>query len=128
MTPGAGGTQRLTDLVGPGRAHDLVYTGRQVAADEALDLGLVERVLAPDDVLAQATSDARRFAQGPRLALAAAKEAIRASILTPGPAGSAREGEPFRGLFGTPDQREGMRAFIEKRPPAFGQGPQEGRP
>ena len=120
VIPGAGGTQRLTHLVGPGRARDLVYTGRQVIADEALGMGLVEHVTPPDDVLAAATADARAFARGPRLALAAAKEAVRAATLTPGPVGLAREGELFRALFGTPDQREGMRAFLEKREPRFG--------
>ena len=120
VIPGAGGTQRLTHLVGPGRARDLVYTGRQVIADEALAMGLVERVSPPGDVLASATADARAFAHGPRLALAAAKEAVRAATLTPGPDGLAREGELFRALFGTPDQREGMRAFLEKREPRFG--------
>jgi enoyl-CoA hydratase len=121
VIPGAGGTQRLTHLVGPGRARDLVYTGRQVAAQEALDLGLVERVTAPGDVLATATADAVAFARGPRHALAAAKEAIRAAILTPGPNGLSREGELFRALFGTHDQREGMRAFLDKRDPRFGE-------
>jgi len=121
VIPGAGGTQRLTHLVGPGRARDLVYTGRQVAAQEALDLGLVERVMPSGDVLAAAMADALAFARGPRRALAAAKAAIRAAILTPGPDGLAREGELFRGLFGTPDQREGMRAFLEKREPRFGE-------
>ena len=119
VIPGAGGTQRLTHLVGPGLARDLVYTGRQVAADEAHRLGLVERVLPPGDVLAIATQDAIAFAEGPRLALAAAKGAIRAALLTPGAAGLDREGELFRGLFGTSDQREGMRAFLEKREPRF---------
>ena len=120
VIPGAGGTQRLTHLVGPGRARDLVYTGRQVAADEAADLGLVERVLPPDDVLDAASADALAFARGPREALAAAKAAIRAALLTPGPDGLAREAALFRHLFGTPDQREGMRAFLEKREPRFG--------
>ena len=73
------------------------------------------------DVLAAAMADALAFARGPRRALAAAKAAIRAAILTPGPDGLAREGELFRGLFGTPDQREGMRAFLEKREPRFGE-------
>ena len=120
VIPGAGGTQRLTHLVGPGRARDLVYSGRQVSAAEALRLGLVERVLPPDDVLATASADAAAFARGPRLALASAKAAIRAAILTPGPQGLEREAELFRGLFGTPDQREGMRAFLDKREAGFG--------
>jgi enoyl-CoA hydratase/carnithine racemase len=122
VIPGAGGTQRLTQLVGPGRARDLVYTGRQVGAEEAIRLGLVERVTPPEDVFATAVEDARSFANGPREALAAAKASIRAAVLTPGPDGLIREGELFRDLFGTQDQREGMRAFIEKRDPRFGQG------
>ena len=122
VIPGAGGTQRLTQLVGPGRARDLVYTGRQVGAEEALRLGLVERVMTPEDVFTSAVQDARSFASGPRDALAAAKASIQAAVLTPGPDGFLREGELFRDLFGTQDQREGMRAFIEKREPRFGHG------
>jgi enoyl-CoA hydratase/carnithine racemase len=120
VIPGAGGTQRLTLLVGPGRARELVYSGRQVAADEAADLGLVELILPADDVLAIALDDARALARGPRTAIAAAKAAIRAATETPGPAGLRTERERFCALFGTPDQREGMRAFIEKREPRFG--------
>jgi enoyl-CoA hydratase len=123
VIPGAGGTQRLTHLVGPGRTRDLVYTGRRVDAEEAWNLGLVERVVPADDVVHVATADARSFARGPRAALAAAKEAIHAALLTPGPDGLAREAELFRELFGTPDQREGMHAFLEKREPRFGDPP-----
>ncbi len=89
VIPGAGGTQRLTHLVGPGRARELVYTGRQVPADEALALGLVERVVPAAQVLDVAVADARALATGPREALAAAKAAIRAALLTPGPPGLA---------------------------------------
>jgi enoyl-CoA hydratase/carnithine racemase len=120
VIPGAGGTQRLTRVVGPARARDLVYSGRLVKADEALSLGLADRVLAGADVFPAALEAARRFAQGPRQALAAAKSAINAAVATPGPAGIARERELFLGLFGTPDQREGMRAFLDKREPRFG--------
>lgn len=119
VIPGAGGTQRLTRLVGPGRTRELVYTGRQVPADEAIALGLAERVLPADEVLEAAIADARAFANGPRRALAAAKAAIRAATETPGAAGVARERELFLALFGTSDQREGMRAFLEKRDPSF---------
>ena len=119
VIPGAGGTQRLVRLVGPGRTRELVYTGRQVPADEALSLGLAERVVPADDVFATAVADARGIANGPRKALAAAKAAIRAAVETPGAAGVARERELFLALFGSHDQREGMRAFLEKRDPAF---------
>jgi enoyl-CoA hydratase len=120
VIPGAGGTQRIARLAGVGVARDLTYTGRHVGAEEAKALGLVERVLPPGGSLEAATRDAEAFAVGPRQALAAAKEAIRASVGEHGPAGLARERELFLGLFGTPDQREGMAAFVEKRPPRFG--------
>ena len=119
VMPGAGGTQRITWLAGAGVARDLVYTGRQVQAAEANALRLVERVLPADEVLETAVRDARGFARGPRVALAAAKEAIQEAVWTPGPAGIARERERFLALFGTDDQREGMQAFTEKRDPEF---------
>jgi enoyl-CoA hydratase len=117
VIPGAGGTQRMTWLSGAGVARDLTYTGRQVEADEAKALRLIERVLPPDRVFETAVRDARAFALGPREALAAAKEAIRGAV--PSDSGIAREKELFIALFGTDDQREGMRAFIEKRSPEF---------
>ncbi|MGZ4150526.1 MAG: enoyl-CoA hydratase/isomerase family protein [Actinomycetota bacterium] len=120
VIPGAGGTQRLTRLVGPGRARELVYSGRQVVAEEAHALGLVERVLPADELLETAVADARAFAKGPRAALAAAKHAIRAAVETPGDEGVRTERALFVDLFGTPDQREGMRAFLDKRDPRFG--------
>ena len=120
VIPGAGGTQRLVRLLGPGRTRELVYSGRIIDADEALRLGIVERVLASEDVLATAIEDARRFAKGPRQALAAAKAAIGAAISSPGAPGIQAEREAFLSLFGTPDQREGMAAFLEKREPRFG--------
>lgn len=119
VIPGAGGTQRLTHLVGPGLARELVYTGRQVGAEEAIRRGLVDRVLPADEVLAAAVGDARAFARGPREALGAAKAAIRAALASPGPVGHAIERDLFCELFGTRDQREGMRAFLEKRDPRF---------
>ena len=120
VIPGAGGTQRIVRLAGVGVARDLVLTGRGVGAAEARRLLLAERVVEPDGVLEAALRDARLFARGPRHALAAAKQAIRAAAETPGAAGVTRERDLFAGLFGTPDQREGMRAFLEKREPRFG--------
>jgi enoyl-CoA hydratase len=119
VIPGAGGTQRLPRLVGPSRARDLVFTGRPVAADEAERIALVDRVAPADEVFEMALAGARDLAAGPRAALAAAKQALRAAE-TPGREGFAKERELFLALFGTPDQREGMRAFVEKRDPKFG--------
>jgi enoyl-CoA hydratase/carnithine racemase len=120
VIPGAGGTQRLVRLLGPGRTRELVYTGRFVTAEEALALGLAEKVLPSDEVLDVALADAKALARGPRQALAAAKAAIHAAVETPGATGIRAEREAFLALFGTPDQREGMAAFLDKRDPQFG--------
>jgi enoyl-CoA hydratase/carnithine racemase len=122
VIPGAGGTQRLTRLVGPARTRDLVFSGRVVPADKALAMGLADRIVPAAEVVATAVEAARTLAGGPREALAAAKAAIAAAIETPGPAGIARERQLFLSLFGTDDQREGMRAFLDKRDPTFGAG------
>jgi enoyl-CoA hydratase len=119
VIPGAGGTQRLVHLAGPAVARDLIFTGRQVGAAEALSLGLVDRVLPAEGVVEGALEDARAYAAGPREALRRAKAAIRTALDTPLPAGLRQERESFVELFGTPDQREGMRAFLDKRDPAF---------
>jgi enoyl-CoA hydratase/carnithine racemase len=118
IIPGAGGTQRLPRLVGQARARDLIYSGRRVSADEAMAIGLVDRVTAPGTAREEAADVALRYANGPTLALAAAKEALAAAL------GDARQGlrverEVFVGLFDTADQKEGMAAFLEKRQPRF---------
>jgi enoyl-CoA hydratase/carnithine racemase len=120
VIPGAGGTQRLTRLIGTGRTRSLVYTGTPVGADEALRIGLVERLEPSREVYDVAVDDARALARGPRQALAAAKAAIRAAVVSPGPDGIAEERRRFLDLFGTADQREGMAAFVDKRAPRFG--------
>lgn len=120
VIPGAGGTQRLTHLAGPGVARHLIYTGVPLEAEEAVRLRIAERVLPADEVFDVAVRDARAFAAGPRRALAAAKRAMRAAMTMPGPEGIRLERELFLELFGTDDQREGMRAFLEKREPSFG--------
>lgn len=116
IIPGAGGTQRLPRLVGPAKAKDLCFTGRHVRADEALAMGLVDRVVAPDDVYTESLAWASRFAQGPALALAAAKEAIDAGLETDLTTGLGIERAHFAALFATEDQKAGMASFLADGP------------
>lgn len=117
IIPGAGGTQRLPRLVGFRVAWDLISSGRHVAAEEALRLGLVDRVVAPADVYPVAMEEARSWARGPTRALGAAKAALLAAHdLGPGLAAERRE---FLALFDSEDKAEGMRAFLDKREPRF---------
>jgi enoyl-CoA hydratase/carnithine racemase len=119
IIPGAGGTQRLPRLVGLGRARDLIFTGRHIEADEALEMGLVDRVIAAERVYDEALERATAFATGPAVAYRAAKLALLASANRPLEAGLDVERDLFRELFATQDQKEGMRAFLEKRDPRF---------
>jgi enoyl-CoA hydratase/carnithine racemase len=119
IIPGAGGTQRLPRLVGVSRAKDLVLTGRQVHADEALSMGLVNRVVPAADVYATAQELAVRLAQGPALALRAAKEAIDHGMDVDLATGLDIERVRFAALFATDDQAIGMTAFVEKRAAEF---------
>jgi enoyl-CoA hydratase/carnithine racemase len=116
LIPGAGGTQRLARLVGPSRAKDLVFTGRMVGAEEALALGLVDRVLPADEVYPQARAWAERLARGPAYALRAAKEAVDGGLDADLTTGLALERALFAGLFATADRETGMRSFVEQGP------------
>ncbi len=116
LIPGAGGTQRLSRLIGPSKAKDLIFTGRQVKADEALALGLVDRVVPPAEVYEQAHAWAARLAKGPAIALRAAKEAIDTGLETDIETGLAVERNWFAGLFATEDRERGMRSFVEEGP------------
>jgi enoyl-CoA hydratase/carnithine racemase len=116
IIPGAGGTQRLPRLVGPAKAKDIVFTGRMVAAAEALEIGLVDRVV-PDESVYQAALDlVRQYAAGPALALRAAKQAIDYGLGVDLATGLEIERVQFAALFGTDDQRAGMRSFLENGP------------
>lgn len=119
IIPGAGGTQRLSRLVGPARARDIVYTGRFVTASEALHIGLADRVVALDELDASALEYARRLAAGPTVAIGAAKRAINEGFDLPMDEALALEAEGFRLAFATGDAREGVAAFLEKREPVF---------
>jgi enoyl-CoA hydratase len=116
VMPGAGGTQRLTRAVGVARAMDLILTGRSMPASEALAAGLVTRVVPAADTLPAALELAERIAAMPPLAVRAAKRSVLAAAELPLGAGLRAEREAFFDLFATQDQREGMRAFQERRP------------
>jgi enoyl-CoA hydratase/carnithine racemase len=116
LIPGAGGTQRLTRLVGPARAKDIVYTGRFVRADEALAIGMVDEVVAPDNVYAAARRWAEQFVNGPVLALAAAKAAIDGGLDVDLASGLKLESHLFAALFSTEDTAIGTKSFIENGP------------
>jgi enoyl-CoA hydratase/carnithine racemase len=116
VMPGAGGTQRLPRLVGVGRAKELIYSGRFVAADEALAIGLVNGVVSPDGVYERALELAGRFAAGPTVALMAAKQAIQQGLDVDVGTGLTLERQGFAALFSTEDQRIGMESFAEKGP------------
>ena len=116
VMPGAGGTQRLPRLVGVGRAKELIYSGRFVAADEALAIGLVNEVVSPDGVYERALEIAGRFAAGPTVALMAAKQAIQQGLDVDVGTGLTLERQGFAALFSTEDQRIGMESFAEKGP------------
>jgi enoyl-CoA hydratase/carnithine racemase len=116
VIPGAGGTQRLPRLVGPARAKDIVFSGRMLKAAEAHAIGLVDRV-APDDSVYQAALDmVKQYAAGPALALRAAKQAIDHGLGVDLATGLEIERVQFAALFGTEDQRAGMRSFLENGP------------
>jgi enoyl-CoA hydratase/carnithine racemase len=119
LIPGAGGTQRLARLVGPARAKDLVFSGRMVDADEALRIGLADRVAPAADVYATAIELVRPYTYGPALALRAAKLAIDGGLGMDLASGLAWESQLFAGLFATDDRIEGTTAFVEKRRPKF---------
>ncbi|MFE9095342.1 enoyl-CoA hydratase/isomerase family protein [Streptomyces sp. NPDC007264] len=116
LIPGAGGTQRLARLVGPSKAKDLIFTGRMVKADEALTLGLVDRVVPAEEVYTEAHTWAARLAQGPAIALRAAKESIDTGLETDIDTGLTVERNWFAGLFATEDRERGMRSFVEEGP------------
>ena len=124
LIPGAGGTQRLSRLIGPARAKDMIFTGRFVPAEEALAMGLVDEVVAPDEVYAAARRRVERYVGGPAYAIRAAKEAIDRGLDVDLDTGLEIERMQFVGIFATRDRDIGMAAFVEH---AAGKAQFEGR-
>jgi enoyl-CoA hydratase len=116
---GYGGTQRLAREIGHGLALEMMLTGRRVSADEALRIGLINRIAAERDLLTQAELLAQEISNLAPLAIRACLEAVTRGTDLPLAEGLALEAQLFSSLFATRDMREGTRAFLEKRPPVF---------
>jgi enoyl-CoA hydratase/carnithine racemase len=116
VIPGGGGTQRLARLIGPSRAKDMVFTGRFVGAEEALRIGLVDEVVAPDEVYNAARAWAGQFTTGASRALAAAKASIDQGLDVDLTNGLRVEAQQFAALFATEDRTVGMESFIANGP------------
>ena len=116
IIPGAGGTQRLSRLVGPSKAKDIIFTGRFVKADEALAIGLVDKVVPDESVLEEATAWARQFAGAASYAVRAAKASIDRGLEVDLDTGLEIERMQFASLFATQDRTIGMSSFVENGP------------
>ena len=116
IIPGAGGTQRLSRLVGPSRAKDIIFTGRFVKADEALAIGLVDKVVPAEDVYAEAVKWAGQFTAAASYALRAAKESIDRGLEVDLETGLEIERQQFAALFATQDRTTGMDSFVHNGP------------
>jgi enoyl-CoA hydratase len=119
IMPGWGGTQRLPRLVGRGLALEMLLTGEPIGAARALECGLVTRVVPPADLRQDALALARLLAQRPPLAVAAIKRAVHGGLDETLEDGLRREQEEFTRVLGSEDAREGLSAFLEKRPPTW---------
>src|SRR5262249_25986678 len=117
--PGAGGTQRLTRAIGKSKAMEMILTGRRMDAAEAERSGLVARVVKPEVLIDEAVATAAKIASFSRPAVMMAKEAVNRAFETTLAEGVRFERRLFHATFATEDQKEGMAAFAEKRPPKF---------
>jgi enoyl-CoA hydratase/carnithine racemase len=116
IIPGAGGTQRLSRLVGPSKAKDLIYSGRFVDAAESLAIGLVDKVVPAASVYEEAVAWASQFSRGAAMALRAAKESIDSGLGVDLTTGLEIERQQFAALFATEDRAIGMKSFVENGP------------
>lgn len=120
IMPGAGGTIRVPSVIGEAKAKELIFTGKIISAEEAEHIGLVNSIEEDCEVLAAAMKMAKKIARNAPIAMTAAKETIRAGLEEPDQIkGTYIEAENWAKLFNTEDQKEGMRAFLEKRKPSF---------
>jgi len=119
LLPGAGGTQRLTRLIGSSRALELMITGERISPDDALRMGIVNRLFPAHKLLADTEAFARGLAEGATVAIGAIKQAVHRGTNLGLGAGLALERELMEMLFNTDDAQEGVAAFTEKRPPAY---------
>ncbi len=119
LIPGAGGTQRLQRVVGFQPAKDIIFSGRQVKATEALNIGLADKVAASDELLALALGDAADWAKMPGLAIGAARQAMMSGRAMAPEQALAEEQEQFQRTFESEDGKEGIAAFVEKREAEF---------
>ncbi len=119
ITPGFSGTQRLPRRIGAARAKELIFSGKMIKADEAKEMGLVNAVHAPEALMDAAMEMAQSFAKNAPIAVKYSKACIDRGLQMDLDSGIAMENELFAMCFGTEDQKEGMTAFLEKRPAQF---------
>ncbi|MFZ1983926.1 MAG: enoyl-CoA hydratase-related protein [Desulfatitalea sp.] len=119
LIPGYGGTQRLPRIIGTGQAKELLFTGKMISAQEALGLGIVNRVVAPEALVDQVMATAREMADKGRVALRAIKQAVHFGLNADLATGLRIETDAFAICMASPDAKEGTRAFLEKRKAVF---------
>ncbi|TFW45564.1 enoyl-CoA hydratase [Bacillus sp. 005/A4HT-01/001] len=119
ILPGAGGTQRLPRLIGPGKAKEMIFTGTSLRAEEAVQIGLIERISTADSLMNDAITLAKQITKNGPIALKEAKQAIQSSLNHDLQTGLTKEYEAYLRLIHTEDRLEGLKAFQEKRTPHY---------